>query len=68
MEGEAMVRNCPKCGASYELDEFKCIVRDKDSLECNFCGETIISWNGGSFFVIKKVLSEPTNNEYKKKK
>ena len=36
-----MKRICPKCGAGYELTEVKTTVRDKDSLECNFCNETV---------------------------
>ncbi len=58
-----MRRICPRCGAVYELSEYKTIMRDKDSLECDFCGETIIKWNGASFFVIEEVIKEPTKPE-----
>ena len=54
-----MKRICPKCGAIYELAEFKTIVREKDSLECNFCNETLIKWNGASFWTIKEVIKKP---------
>lgn len=54
-----MERICPKCGAIYELAEVKTMTRDKDSLECNFCNETLIKWNGASFLVIKKVIKKP---------
>lgn len=46
-----MRRTCPKYGAAYELAECKTIVRDKDSLECNFCNETIIKLHFSLFYV-----------------
>ena len=54
-----MERTCPKCGAVYELVEYKTIMRDRDSLECDFCNETIIKWNGASFWVVKEVIKKP---------
>lgn len=54
-----MKRICPKCGAVYELTEVKTTVRDKDSLECNFCNETLIKWNGASFWIVKDVIKKP---------
>ena len=59
-----MKRICPKCGAAYELTEINTMVRDKDSLECNFCNETLIKWNGASFFIIKEVTKKPDKLEY----
>ena len=58
-----MNRTCSKCGAIYELEECKTIFRDKDSLECEFCGETIIKWNGASFWVIKRIVKKPDKIE-----
>ena len=58
-----MRRICPKCGAVYELAECKTIMRDKDSLECSYCNETIIKWNGASFWVIEEVIKEPNKSE-----
>ena len=58
-----MERTCPKCGAVYDLIEYKTIMRDQDSLECDFCNETIIKWNGASFWVVKEVLKKPENFE-----
>ncbi|MBR3887929.1 MAG: hypothetical protein IKJ32_02390 [Clostridia bacterium] len=58
-----MKRICPKCGAGYELTEVKTTVRDKDSLECNFCNETLIKWNGASFWVIKEVIKKPDKSK-----
>lgn len=54
-----MERTCPKCGAVYELIEYKTIMLDRDSLECDFCNETIIKWNGASFWVVKEVIKKP---------
>ena len=53
-----MERTCSKCGAVYELTEVKTMVRDKDSLECSFCNETLIKWNGSSFWIIKNVIKK----------
>lgn len=39
-----------RCGAEYELTKYKLIMRDKDSKECGFCGETLIEWNGGVMY------------------
>ena len=36
---------CKKCGSEYSLGAQKIPVRDKDTLECEVCGETIFSWN-----------------------
>ena len=55
---------CSKCGAVYELSECKTMFRDKDSLECNFCNETLMKWNGASFWVINKVIEKPSNPKY----
>ena len=54
-----MKRTCPNCGAVYELSEFKIPVRDKDSLECEFCDATLIRWNGAVYWEIRKVLKKP---------
>ena len=59
-----MKRSCPRCGAIYELTEVKTMVRDKDSLECVFCGEILIKWNGASFWVAEKVIKRPNKPEY----
>ena len=61
-----MQRTCTKCGATYELSEYKTTMRDKDSLECNFCGETLIKWNGASIWVVKEVIKKPDNLKYNK--
>ena len=61
-----MERTCSKCGAIYELDECTTMFRDKDSLECDFCGETIIKWNGALFWVIKEIIKKPNKTEYDK--
>ena len=63
-----MKRACSKCGAVYELNECQTIFRDKDSLECEFCGETIIKWNGASFWVVKEVVKKPEKMEVHIKK
>jgi predicted Zn finger-like uncharacterized protein len=41
---------CPKCGSIYELTKHHSPSRDKDTIECEVCGETIKSWNGGEFY------------------
>ena len=58
-----MKRTCSGCGAVFELAELKTMVRDKDSLKCQFCDETLISWNGSSFFVIDRVIKRPKKSD-----
>ena len=58
-----MKRTCPKCGAVYKLSEIKIMVRDQDSLECSFCNETIIKWDGSSFWVINEVIKKPNKSD-----
>ena len=53
-----MRRTCSKCGAEYELKEIPTLMRDTDSLECDICGETLIRWNGASFWV-SKLIKKP---------
>ncbi len=43
------IKQC-KCGAKYKLIEHSIMMRDKDSLECDDCGEELIKWNGGCFY------------------
>ena len=50
---------CPKCGAEYDIVEWKTMVRDKDTLDCNYCYEPLIKWNGASFWTIKEEISKP---------
>jgi len=50
---------CPKCGSVYELTKHKSPARDHDSIECQICGETIKSWNGGLFYT-SKLISKGT--------
>lgn len=46
------------CGAIYELNEFSIMQRDKDSIECEFCGRELIHWNGGCIWRAE-LLSAP---------
>ena len=45
-----MQRTCGKCGSVYELTEHKAIMRDRDSINCDLCGEEIFAWNGAVFY------------------
>lgn len=36
---------CSRCGSLYKLRYTRTIMRDKDSLDCEFCGCEIYSWN-----------------------
>jgi len=51
---------CQKCGAQYEITEYKSPMRDKDSIKCNHCQEEILSWNGGRFYSAEEI-SGPTS-------
>lgn len=48
-------RTCNVCGTNYKLYKTKLPMRDKDSEDCEICGNTIISWNGGVMYRIEKV-------------
>ena len=48
-----MLKYCNKCGSKYELTEHSIMFRDKDSLDCDICGEEIIRWNGGCIWSSK---------------
>jgi predicted Zn finger-like uncharacterized protein len=55
---------CSNCGARYMVDRHKTIMRDKDNLNCQFCGEVFYSWNEASIWYVKEVLEGPmTENE-----
>ena len=58
-----MSETCSKCGAVFEICELKEINRDKDSLQLKFCGETLLEWNGSTFYLIKEVIKEPRKTE-----
>lgn len=55
---------CSTCGAKYKIKKITLPARDKDSIECNYCSATIISWNGGVMYSDEEI-SGPTK-EYKK--
>ena len=61
-----MIEECKKCGAKFELTDHKTAygLRDKDSIECSYCGEELTRWNG-AFYYSSKEVSAPTK-EYKK--
>ena len=54
---------CPKCGTIYELKKHHSPSRDKDSIECYECGETIISWNGGLYYTVESKQKENKEKE-----
>jgi len=37
---------CSECGAEYKKSVTRFPMRDKDSFDCNDCGERLDSWNG----------------------
>jgi len=54
---------CEKCGAKYEITEQSYPMRDKDTIECDFCGTAIHSWNGG-VICSAKLIYESTINKH----
>lgn len=51
------LKTCSNCGAKYEITRYKLIMRDRDSLECDICGQELMHWNGAEMFTSK--LIEP---------
>ena len=57
---------CKKCGSVYEITRYKIIVRDRDSLNCQVCGEELMRWSEASHFsaeLIKKGKVEPDEKD-----
>jgi hypothetical protein len=52
---ERVDRTCQRCGSTYELASFPLPARDKDQIDCEVCGEELISWNGGVMWSAKLV-------------
>ena len=50
---------CKQCGSTYSTRRIKIIMRDKDSIACEVCGETLISWNGGEMWEAKLTHRAP---------
>lgn len=46
---------CPGCGAVYEITKHHSPMRDKDSIDCQFCKTEIIRWNGGVYYTSRLV-------------
>jgi len=40
--------SCSHCGAEYEVTYTKTMFRDRDSEDCEVCGEHLASWNGSN--------------------
>lgn len=59
-------KTCQECGAVWYLTKENLIVRDPDSIECDFCGHTLHSWTGAKMYA-KELVSGPTNPKYKPK-
>jgi hypothetical protein len=57
---------CKVCGANYEIESQDYPMRDKDSIECKYCGNTLIEWNAAVIYSVK-YISGPTNEKYVKK-
>ena len=43
-------RKCSRCGSIYAIKKFKLGSRDKDSINCQVCGEQLMEWNGGVMY------------------
>lgn len=56
-----MEKTC-SCGAKYKLIEYHSSQRDKDSIECVFCGKELLHWDGGSFWTIEEVECPDNSN------
>ena len=58
---------CNTCGAAYHLDKIHIGVRDKDQIECHYCGNAIYSWNGSNIYSEEEIHG-PTRKYTQKKK
>ena len=55
------IHDCKKYGSKYEVSDHSFPMRDKGSEHCRYCGELIISWNGGHIYTVKE-RSGPTKD------
>lgn len=46
---------CTKCGSVYELTYTRTIMRDKDSITCEICGQEIYRWNEAKIWSAKLI-------------
>jgi len=46
---------CKKCGSVYEIRRDKIIVRDRDSINCQVCGEELMRWNEAAHYYAKLI-------------
>ena len=60
-----VMKICPQCDSQYELKEIPIPMRDKDSLLCDVCETTLISWNGGEMWASKLIKKGTTAKERK---
>jgi predicted Zn finger-like uncharacterized protein len=49
--------SCSNCGAVYEVTTHKIAMRDKDSFDCEDCGQELKRWSGGVIFSFRKVTA-----------
>lgn len=59
-------KTCKKCGSVYEITNYKTPMRDRDSIDCNVCGEELMRWNVAAFYraeLIKKGKVEPDEKD-----
>jgi hypothetical protein len=46
LEGEMdKEKTCSNCGSIYRLSYTRCIMRDRDSIDCEVCGVELHRWN-----------------------
>ncbi len=57
-----MTVRCEKCGSVYDLSFTRTIARDKDSLLCDICGETIHKWNEAKIWDSKLIKEDSKHN------
>jgi predicted Zn finger-like uncharacterized protein len=58
-------KECKNCGAIYQIIAQDYPMRDKDSIKCEYCGDILLSWNGGIIYSSKNVTG-PTRAKYNK--
>jgi DNA-directed RNA polymerase subunit RPC12/RpoP len=46
---------CSKCGSIYNMSYTRTIMRDKDSIDCDVCGNRLFSWNEAKIWSSKLI-------------
>ena len=48
------MKKCKTCGATYDLSIILLPEKDRDRINCTYCGKPLIAWTGAYMYVARK--------------